>query len=283
MRLVLDMNQVDHVVNSPPTNEFSPTFVLPALVWAEIARSGEFRRRIDGLAKHDLLFGADVVHFLSALRLMTEVQVKSASPVYRTIGDAHEHLLADFIETSEPFRQRAAKFKEECDRSALELIERGRGYAAEHHKLKSQGKTLEFVKWSTIDDAEAILLADYDATWARETLNLITDNGQQPIAAKSEASLFQAIMAHPSIRLWMRVCITQSFGYYHCWTDQLLNSQPNGNDVTDITLPLYARPGDVILTNDQKLKRTVAHCDMEGPIRVMTWRGYQEWRERGFD
>ncbi len=284
MRLILDTNQVRHVVRTSPTNEFSPTFVLPPLVIAELARnSRNAAKDAKALAKYDLLFGADVIHFMNYLSLVPEETVSTSVPVYMPLTRSYQKLRKGFLRPTDKYRRRANQLKKEADQSAKEVLERAKRESLEHHKMRSRGERPKFVRWTTIEDAEAMLYPDVNSTWAQETLSMVTSEGQHPIKCQSEDTLWDAMRANHHVRLWMRVAITQFFGYRQVWRDKQLNVDPQGNDITDITLPLYARPGDVILTNDKKLKRSIKHSDPDGTVRVMTWEEYLQWRERGFD
>lgn len=281
MRLIIDTNQVDAILRTQPTNSIGPTLVIPPLVWSELMRSPHYGpKRANALTAYDILFGIDISTLLDEFAHLSEKQIRGVESVFRPTSDVHEFLMNGFTNPTAAHFKRADELKQEADEFAKEVIERAKKDAQKYNNMRSRGDQLDFVKWNTIEDAEALLLADENATWAAATLALVTDNDTKNTKAKSKASLHEAIMDNSSVRLWTRVAITMSFGYRACWTDETLNTTPAGNDLTDVSITAYARPGNAILTAEKKLKRAIRHSDPESKFEVMTWAEYVAMREK---
>ena len=63
--------------------------------------------------------------------------------------------------------------------------------------------------------------------------------------------------------------------YSRAWADQAHNFDPSStrDDWTDITLPLYAADGNIILTADNKLRTAIRMIEPSGAVLV---KGVQE-------
>jgi hypothetical protein len=279
MRLIIDTNQVDRIIATEPTNSFAPTLVVPLLVWSELLRSRDYGpRRAVALSCFDILFGVDIANLLDGFAWLPEKAISAIDPVVIPISETHDYLMRGFLSPTDDHFKRADELKRNADQFAEEVRQRSRAAAKKYNDMRSRGEKLNFVKWTTIEDAEALLLADENSHWAAATVAKVTQNDTRQIKAGSKASLHAAIMANPSVRLWTRVAITEAFGYDDCWRDQTLNTTPAGNDLTDVGITVNARPGDIILTAEKKLKRAIKHSDPESQFDVMTWDEYKTMR-----
>jgi hypothetical protein len=83
-------------------------------------------------------------------------------------------------------------------------------------------------------------------------------------------------MSNPFLaRMWKAVlyCLVS---WARQWQDQRHNfdASPERDDWVDMTLPLYAADGDVILTGDTKLKTMVGAIEQAGLVTTADARGF---------
>jgi hypothetical protein len=141
---------------------------------------------------------------------------------------------------------------------------------------KSRGETLNFVK--CLNDVTDSLFLNNNSPYRQQIVRRVStdsDNNPRPIVAKSDTSLFDAIWENPIFRRWLRLEAVVIIGYLDAWADSSLNRPLKlaNNDIPDISLALYARDSDTILTND-KVKHPIRHIDEENCLNVTTW---DEW------
>ena len=86
------------------------------------------------------------------------------------------------------------------------------------------------------------------------------DNHQVAIADSEK--LYGAVMANPFVGGLFKTVLFYILSYSRLWghAHQYLNFDPatDRDDWVDMTVPLYASPGDIILTDDKKLKNAIS-------------------------
>jgi hypothetical protein len=145
---------------------------------------------------------------------------------------------------------------------------------------RSQGVHREYEEWHCIEDGEHHLFLKPDAHYKIWLINEVSTNADgepHKIASESGDSMFAAVWENPLLRRFLRLQALVNLGYANVWEVPQLNRgvRRNNDDVPDVSLVLYARDGDTILTADSIRERIVL-ADVEKCIRVSTW---DEWLE----
>jgi hypothetical protein len=278
-RLVLDTNQSDPIrLNRAPRGLRVP-LVIPPHVGDELllGRGADARRR--AIAKYELQFGMDMPTIFDELAERSEDRIRNFDPVYSVRSREHEFFSSSFEhpyhaqrQDAEQFRQSAAARRQNFE----QFLRQNRKHLLDTmSRAKQRGESVELVHWHGVTDAEHALFGSEDAPYRRWLIGEVTrtsDGATRPIAAKSENALFDAAWENPMIRRFLRLQAEVVFGYLSVWGGDNLNVQLalNRNDDTDMSLALYARPGDIILTAD-RMRRAIEHADVEWEIQVMTW------------
>lgn len=80
------------------------------------------------------------------------------------------------------------------------------------------------------------------------------------------------LMSNPHTRRFLLFTFTLHLGYGDAWLNSALNVSASGNrdDLSDMALTLYARKGDIILTEDKMFQRIHKHIDLQQHIQIMT-------------
>ncbi len=144
----------------------------------------------------------------------------------------------------------------------------------ENRDAMSRGEHVNLAEFSNIGDAESHFITREKAVCRKTLLAEITkDNGT--IRASSANSLYDAILANPSLRRFLRLDLTFAIAYIGSWSTKTMNNlgdlQANRSDIPDIMLALYAADGDTILTNDKRLQAAFRFCDPLEKVRLSTW------------
>ncbi len=115
-----------------------------------------------------------------------------------------------------------------------------------------------------------------DAPYRNEFVKIINKNGTLPLSTSTCESFFDAVLKNRMLRRFLFLQATIVFGYANCWHDREVNvgvSQKR-NDAPDILIALYAMDGDVLLTNDNKLRRAFRHADPHLAVELSTWKDW---------
>lgn len=96
----------------------------------------------------------------------------------------------------------------------------------------------------------------------------VTNGGERKPRIEDAGALYKSVMANPFMgRMWKSVLFF-IVSWARQWQDQRKNFDPSfdRDDYVDMTLPLYAAQGDVILTADSKLKMIIAAVEPAGSV-----------------
>ncbi len=227
----------------------------------------------------------DMATVYDELARRNEEQIRNFVPIRSDDAATHRRLLWNFEYPSNKHR----KVAEELRNDAIQHRDSFNGFLTANRKkvrdaaalAKQKGEDLELVQWADITEAEPRLFTGEDAPYKKWFLKeIVTDNEgkSRPIGCASEQSLFEAVWDNLPFRRFMRVIGVVTFGYpQKVWADEQLNMQfaTGKNDDTDFSLLLYARDGDVILTED-RIRHAISHADVENRISVQSWKSWME-------
>jgi trehalose/maltose hydrolase-like predicted phosphorylase len=100
----------------------------------------------------------------------------------------------------------------------------------------------------------------------------VSENGQRPVAVANPDELYAAVMQNPYLSRFFKTMLYYTISFSRAWDDthQEHNFDPEEkrDDWTDITVPLYASSGDLIVTADKKLRGAVAMIDFNSEVRT---------------
>ncbi len=122
-------------------------------------------------------------------------------------------------------------------------------------------------KFSTFEEAFAELASTPESFIGSVIVGAVADDGKRSVQTQP-GELFEAVMANQYLARFFRVQLAYYLSISRIWKNQELNFDPSPkrDDMTDITLPLYAADRDVIVTNDTKLSLLVRLIEPEGRV-----------------
>jgi hypothetical protein len=248
---VVDTNQASLL---PPFRPFTgigqprKRITLTPHVLGEILLRGDPYPTLNRLLEYDIQFGLEISAVHQELCKLSESDVSKFTPFLAGRGNEHRKRIYSALDgvrtehTSWAVKMKALQ-RDFC-KLAVEQVREGR---------KTRGPK--------IDQLEEILNSPDFVNMVVET---VTQDGNRPSPIPKER-LFRAVMENPYLgRLWR--CTAYMFvSWQRRWRDQTHNFDPSEkrDDFPDMTLPLWASQGDVLLTKDVKLRRMISLVEPE--------------------
>ncbi len=251
---VVDTNQADLL---PPVRLFTGStqprkrITLTPHVLGEILLRCDPRRTLRRLCEYDIQFGMDLSRVHATLCKLSERDIASFRPFIMGEGEEYRREFYSALDQLTPEHVRWAKKMKARQRSFC-------GVAA------TEIQSLRIIRTQKFDRIEQILESPYIQNMVVGT---VTNNGARSTVVPS-ARLYRAVMDNPYVgRLWKSTAYTLA-SWQRLWKDQLHNFDPTDarDDFADMTLPLWASKGDVLLTRDTKLRRLVSKVEPNGDI-----------------
>jgi len=264
MRLVIDTNQASFL---PSGEEGSWGLSLSPYVLAEILL------RFDPVPTFDLLRTFETRLGLETLDVFLQLA----------------HLLPQEIRAFEPFAAFGQQYRQnyEAMRKALKgprpehitwaryikdshlqycgsLVETAKQF---RRHLRDRGKG--GYKLSSFEDALAEHSSTPDSFLGSVIVDSITNGGRRS-AKGGPAQLLEAVLSNQYVGRLFRAQLAYYVSISRLWKNQDWNFDPSPtlDDMTDITLPLYAADGDLVVTQDRRLALLVSLIEPEGRVRT---------------
>jgi len=264
MRFVIDTNQASLL---PSGQRRALAVSLSPYVLSEILLRGNPSPTLELLRTFDIHLGLET----------SDVMVELAQ------------LSPQGIKVFEPFPVPGQKYRQNYEAMRAALYGRAQGHPEWAHHIKSghleyctslQEKAKRFrkrvrdcgmgdQKFSTLEEAVSELASTPDSFLGSVILGSITNDGKRPTQT-DPAELLRAVLSNQYLGRFFRVQLAYYVSISRVWKDQNLNfgPSPNRDDMTDVTLPLYAADGNVIVTGDTKLTLLVSLIEPEGKVRT---------------
>lgn len=273
MRLIVDSNQADPIRLSYKRlpAKARPTLIIPHRIWVELLIGGGADARRRALAKFPLMFGMDMPTIFDELAKRSEDRIRSFVPIYPIGSREHEILFKSFqyptagqLKMAEELRAHGVKDRQRVMDNLHDLRKKHRD---QDNAAKSRGEKREYEEWHNIEDGTHHLFLKADAPyklWLIDEVSTDADKKPRAIAAKSGDSMFNAVWDNPMLRRFLRLQALVNLGYANVWEVPKLNRavREKNDDVPDVSLVLYARDGDTILTADT-IRERIQLADVE--------------------
>lgn len=239
-------------------------FVLPPLIWAEAMQYHP--GNLYCLQDYDLRFGKDVAEVLALAAKATDAQLWSLDPLVRRRSAVHKRCLSD-LSTCPSWRVEHAKKIKEGNRADMKKIE-----CAAQEILRQDRDALRC-------NEEPILSRHMDSLddYMVELKPLLQKTPfRNPEDDPAPARTYWELLMSGNFRItnFVRFLLAITYAKTGAWKDgklDLRGSSGNRDDIPDMTLPLYAEQGDIIVTGDKTIARLFRLAEPPRRVRVMTW------------
>lgn len=266
MRFVIDNNQISEIRKSTRLTlreKRRITLVLPPLVWAEGVQY-ENGRGLRCLLEYNLRFGRDISEVLSDAATATDAQLRYVDSLVRKGSAEHKNCLVGLASCTSERLHRARQIKDDNLADMDYYQDLFRNACKQGKEAKVRGHGVQFIE--NVRSLDAVIHE------FREGLNMLHRHPNDPALARTTLELLTS--GNVRIANHVRFHLSLILARTGVWENPMLNfAGPSGkrDDITDMTLPLYAEPGDTIVTEDKKFERLFRMVDPMGRIRVMTW------------
>lgn len=264
MRLVIDTNQASFL---PSGQEGSSRLSLSPYVLSEILLRFNPVPTLQLLRTFETRLGLERLDVLLQLSDLSPQEIRAFEP---------------FAVSGQQYRQNYEAMRKALDGPRPEHITWAR-YIKDSH-LRYCGSLVETAKrfrkhlrdcgkgdykLSRFEDALSEHSSTPESFLGSVIVDSITDGGRR--AAKGEpAQLLEGVLSNQYVGRFFRAQLAYYLSISRVWKNQDWNFDPSPtlDDMTDITLPLYAADGDVVVTQDRKLALLVSLIESEGRVRT---------------
>lgn len=264
MQLVIDTNQASLL---PGGGGRCLAVSLSPYVLSEILLRTDPEPTLRLLRSYDVRLGLTTPDVMRQLAGLSPQEIRAFEPFPvpgRMYGQDYE-LMREVLYVVKPLHLGwARRVKDEHFRYCGSLIEMAKRFRTH---LRERGKASQ--KFASFGEALLALSSSPDSFLGSVILGSITDGWNRPTQIPPDQLFLAALSNEHLARLFKA-----QLAYYLCisrlWKDQGLNFDPSADrdDMTDITLPLYAADGDLIVTNDAKLTLIISLIESERKVRT---------------
>ncbi len=261
MPFVIDTNQASLL----PKGKKGWTVSLSPYVLSEILLRTNPTPTFELLHTFDIRVGLEKLDVLSQLARLSAREIRAFEPFpvagqtyhedYRALKEALHGPQKVHVDWA---RKTKGRHLEYCD----SLV--GRAQLFRKHLRE---RNMADRKLSTFEEAFAELASTPESFIGSVIVGAVANDGKRSVQTQP-AELFEAVLANQYLARFFRVQLAYYISISRVWKDQELNFDPSPkrDDMTDITLPLYAGDGDMIVTNDTKLSLLVRLIEPEGKV-----------------
>ena len=260
MRIVPDTNQAGFIYPHTHGDEVS----LAPYVLAELLLYSNPKPRLH-LASMPIRLGLEPAHVMEALSSMDEEGISTFEPFHGEMlpnYESYKELLGAMSKPAEKHLKWARKVKDNNLKFCFEQISRSQGFRKCVRDMVAQGKLASVPKFSSSQQLIDRVGCTEVSFLGELIVCSISSGGKREYKVEDPKLLFKAVMGNQYLRGFFIVLLCYLISFSRAWAHSLrkLNFDPSKrrDDWTDMTLPLYARRGDCIVTGDTKLKDILA-------------------------
>lgn len=265
MRVVLDTNQVEPFINSFQNGNFGAEYnriTLSPLVLAEILLYRKKRKYIlKKLRNFNIKLGLPPF----PLALQNTSEIASFRPFINSKNSQYDWIIDAFINPKESHFKWAHGIKnlhlDYCKSLEQDAVK---------FRQALRSVNLHKTKFENMNQALKVIGETHDSFIGEMILVFVTSGCKKEEIVSSPKDLFAAIKKNQYLERLYKMFLWLILSVSRAWKDQQYNFDPKSNrdDITDVTLPLYAADGDLILTGDGKLKNGITMISPKRSIIV---------------
>lgn len=262
MRFVIDTNQASLL----PSKRALAVSLSP-YVLSEILLRGDPSPTLELLRTFDIRLGLETSDVMVQLAQLSpqEIMTFEPFPVPAQSFRQDYEAIRKAIDAPRPAHiHRARYIKDRHLRHCKSLVESARIF---RRHLRERGMANH--KFSTFEQALSELASTPDSFLRSVIIGSITHDGRRTTKAQP-AELVDGCISNQYVGGLFRAQLAYHICISRLWKEESLNFDPSPtrDDMTDITLPLYAADGDIIVTGDTKLTLLVSLIEPEGKVKA---------------
>lgn len=272
MRIVPDTNQAGLIY----PNTHGDGVNLAPYVLAELLLYPNPKPRLH-LASMSIRLGLEPPHVMKALSRMDEEGILTFEPFPGEMSPNYEiykELLGAMSKPAEKHLKWASKVKDNNLKFCSGQISRAQGFRKCVRDMVAQDKLTSVPKFSSSQQLIDSVGCTEVSFLGELIVSSISSGGKRECKVEDPKLLFKAVMGNQYLKGFFMVLLCYLISFSRAWAHSLqkLNFDPSKrrDDWTDMTLPLYARRGDCIVTGDTKLKNILAVAFPEDEVIIKT-------------
>jgi hypothetical protein len=266
MRGVVDTNQAARLPLQymfTGTNQVRKQITLPPLVLGELLLRATPQPTFDRLKGFDIQCGLDLGDTMRTISRLDEAEMLKFKPfVNLAFNKPYERLYSALDVVRPVHTDWARKMKEGHLQFCGGMYDRAVVVREQLRRRSEAG----IERFGTFGDAVRQL-----PSFRELVVTSITNGGQRQSRIADAAVLYDSVMRNPFLRRLWNSILFFLVSWSRQWQEQRLNFDPAAtrDDWVDMTLPLYAAEGDVILTADSKVKLILEMVEPTGAVTAM--------------
>lgn len=272
MRIVPDTNQAGFIYLNTDCEGVS----LAPYVLAELLLYSNPTPRLH-LAPMPIRLGLEPAHVMEALSSMDEEGISTFEPFHGKMlpnYESYREILGSMWKPEEKHLKWARRVKDNNLKFCFEQISRSQGFRKCVRDMVAQGKLESVPKFSSSQQLIYSVGCTESSFLGELVVSSVSSGGKRKCRVEDPKVLFKAVMGNQYLGGFFIVLLCYLISFSQAWAHSLrkLNFEPSKgrDDWTDMTLPLYARRGDCIVTVDTKLKDILAVAFPDDELIVKT-------------
>ena len=252
MRAVVDTNQALKLPSRSTEGDLSQApseIALAPYVLAEVLHRGNPEPTLARLREFDVRYGLEPVEVLETVAKSTETEIVTFEPFAVPGSPSYEALKAALYEPSTCHVEWAREVKSRNRNFCSLMFER-----AKFFRKKLREWDLHKEKFSDLSEVLTKLTFPLSLV-----VSSISNDPLRKTVVSDEGLLYYAVMRNQYLARFFKTILYYVLSFSRAWRDQNHNFDPSvkRDDWTDLTLPLYAANGDIIMTADRKLRNAI--------------------------
>ncbi len=274
MRIVVDTNQAYKLPGGPNATKARLSvegITLAPYVLGEILLRTKPQPTLTALRNFaDIRLGLEVGHVMEKVAGLTETEIVSFEPFSLPSSPEYNLFMQVLTNPSPQIVGRAKQIKNNNRAFCGKMYN-----LSERFRTKVQNLRLKAPKYCDMNQALVNHGAEAQSFLGSLVVSSISNGSQRSVTVKDPELLYQAVMRNHHLARFFKTILYYTLSFARVWRPQIHNFDPNTNrdDWTDITLPLYASDGDIILTADAKLRNAIR---MVNPCGVVVAKSVKE-------
>lgn len=265
--LVVDTNQVSRgyaLFSSNRCDDFEGISLSP-LVLCELLHSNN-RQPLNDLLRWPVRLGMTPGEVMTSIATCRRSRIVDFIPFHQRTPQQVRALLDPANKNLKEFEQKASNHIHAWEKNMKIAIPQLRRAI---NALISQGLLDRWPKFADVTQILDHLSNGVNSPVGRFIEQGVYRGGNHTVRANPKA-LFTGTKANPYLWRYYRTILWYVLSYSSVWGKQAdrANRPPKDNDWTDLTLSLYAAPGDVILTEDKMTRLAVSAVNPDREIKT---------------